>query len=105
MQKLLPATLAGLAIAITACSKEEARDVGQDARAAAAKVGDEAKDAANSPELKEFGSEVKEAAKDTGQVIKEAAKGAAEGAREGAAKVEAEGKSRDRLPDDDGPAK
>ena len=62
-----------------------------DVEAAADKVAAETREAVNSPEVKEMGSEIKEAAGDAGQVIKEAAKGAAEGAREGAAKVEAEG--------------
>ena len=72
---------AALAFALTACSEAERRDAGNDVEAAADKVAAEAKEAANSPELKEVGSE-----------IKEAAKGAAEGAREGAAKAEAESK-------------
>ena len=83
---------AALALALTACSEAERRDAGNDVEAAADKVAAEAKDAANSPELKEVGSEIKEAAGDAGKVIKETAKGAAEGAREGAAKVEAESK-------------
>lgn len=83
---------AALALALTACSEAERRDAGNDVEAAADKVVAETKDAVSSPELKEVGSEIKEAAGDAGQVIKEAAKGAAEGAREGAAKVEAEGK-------------
>jgi hypothetical protein len=83
---------AALAFALTACSEAERRDTGNDVEAAADKVAAEAKDAANSPEVKKVGSEIKDAAGDAGKVIKEAAKGAAEGAREGAAKVEAEGK-------------
>ena len=82
---------AALAFALTACTEAERRDTGNDVEAAADKVATETKQAVNSPEVKEMGSEIKEAAGDAGQVIKEAAKGAAEGAREGAAKVEAEG--------------
>lgn len=80
------------ALALSACSEAERRDAGNDMEAAADKVAAETKDAVNSPELKEVGAEIKDAAGDAGQVIKEAAKGAAEGAREGAAKVEAESK-------------
>jgi hypothetical protein len=80
------------ALALTACTEAERRDTGNDVEAAAGKVASEAKDAVNSPELKEVGSEIKDAAGDAGKVVKEAAKGAAEGAREGAAKVEAESK-------------
>ena len=82
---------AALALALNACSEAERRDAGNDVEAAADKVAAETREAVNSPEVKEMGSEIKEAAGDAGQVIKEAAKGAAEGAREGAAKVEAEG--------------
>jgi hypothetical protein len=80
------------ALTLVACSEAERRDAGNDVEAAAGKVASEAKDAVNSPELKEVGSEIKDAAGDAGQVIKDAAKGAADGAREGAAKVEAESK-------------
>jgi len=80
----------GLALAVAACTEAERRDAGNDVEAAAGKVAAETKEAVNSPELKEVGSEIKEAASDAGQVIKDAAKGAAEGAREGVAKVERE---------------
>lgn len=83
---------AALAFALTACSEAERRDAGNDVEAAADKVAAETKEAVNSPEVKEVGAEIKEAAGDAGKVIKEAAKGAAEGAREGAAKAEAESK-------------
>ena len=92
MQKIVMASAAGLLIALAGCSKQEAHETGSDVRAAAGRVGDEAKQAANSPEVKKLGSEIKDAAGDVAQVTKEAAKGAAEGAREGAAKVEAENK-------------
>ncbi|MGA0605557.1 hypothetical protein ACO2Q0_06105 [Phenylobacterium sp. VNQ135] len=97
MKKLMGITAAGLVIALAACSERERVDAGNDVEAAADKIAAEAKDAVNSPELKEVGSEIKEAAGDAGQVIKDGAKGAAEGAREGAAKVEAE--SRDEAGD------
>jgi len=90
MNKLIAVSVAGLAIALTACSERERVDAGNDVEAAADKIANEAQEAVQSPEVKEVGSEIKEAAGDAGQVIKDAAKGAAEGAREGAAKVEAE---------------
>ena len=90
MNKLIAVSVAGLAIALTACTREERVDAGEDVEAAADKIAAEAKDAVDSPELKEVGSEIKDAAGDAGQVIKDTARGAAEGAREGAAKVEAE---------------
>ena len=97
MKTILIASIAGLALAVAACTEAERQDAGNDAEAAAAKVGQEAKEAVNSPELKELGSEIKEAAGDVAQVTKDAAKGAAEGAREGAAKVE--GEARDEAGD------
>jgi PBP1b-binding outer membrane lipoprotein LpoB len=83
---------AAAALSLAGCSKAERQDTAQDVQAAADKVAAEAKDAANSPEVKEVGAEIKDAASDAGKVIKETAKGAAEGAREGAAKAEAESK-------------
>jgi hypothetical protein len=83
---------AAAALALAACTKAERQDTAQDVQSAADKVAAEAKDAANSPEVKEVGSEIKDAAGDAGKVIKETAKGAVEGAREGAARVEAESK-------------
>jgi hypothetical protein len=92
MHKTIIVAAAGMALALSACSKAERQDTTADVQAAADKVGDEAKDAANSPELKKMGAEIKDAAGDAGKVLKETAKGAAQGAREGAAKVEAESK-------------
>ncbi|HEX7885881.1 MAG TPA: cell surface protein [Phenylobacterium sp.] len=101
MQKSMLVVTAALALALSACSRAEQRDTAGDVKAAAQEVGDKAKEAANSPEVKKMGAELKDAAGDAGKVIKETAKGAAEGAREGAAKVEAESKdaAHDR-PDD-----
>ena len=92
MQKSFMVAFASLAFALAACSKAEQQDTTADVKAAAADVGDKAREAASSPAVKEVGSEIKEAAGDAGTVIKETARGAAQGAREGAAKVEAEGK-------------
>lgn len=92
MKTFAIAAVLGLGLTVSACSEAERRDAGNDVEAAADKVGSEVKDAVNSPEVKEVGAEIKEAAGDAGKVIKETAKGAADGAREGAAKVEAESK-------------
>lgn len=90
MKKLFAVSAAfGVAAALAACSERERVDTGNDVEAAADKIAAEARDALNSPQLKEVGSQIKEAAGDAGQVIKDTAKGAAHGAREGAAKVEA----------------
>jgi hypothetical protein len=93
MRKLITVSVAGLAIALAACSREERVDTAGDAEAAAEKIGAEARDAVNSPELKEMGSEIKEAAQDVGQV----AKGAVAGAKDAAGDVAAE--SRDEVQD------
>ena len=91
MRHMIPVALAGAVLALAACTREDVADANNDTEAAAERVGSEIRDAANSPELKEIGAEIKDAAGDVGTVIKDTAKGAAQGAREGAAKVEAEG--------------
>ena len=92
MQKTILIAFASLTFAVAGCSKAERQDAAADVQAAADKVTAEAKDAVNSAELKEVGNEIKDAAGDAGQVIKDTAKGAADCAREGAANVEAETK-------------
>lgn len=81
---------AAVFFAVAGCSEAERQDAGADLEAAAGKVGDETRDAVESPELRELGSEIKDAAGDAGQVLADTARGAVEGAREGAAKVERE---------------
>ncbi|MBW8815131.1 MAG: hypothetical protein JF588_17055 [Caulobacterales bacterium] len=88
MKKLMMVYAAGLVFALSACSKGEQDKTSQDVKEAAAKVKDDAKDAASSPEVKKVGAEAKNALKDAAHVTKEAAKGAAEGARKGASEVE-----------------
>lgn len=90
MHKTLMVAALSAMLVLGACSKAERQDAAGDVKAAVATVGDKAKEAANSPEVKQVGAEIKDAAGDAGKVIKETAKGAADGAREGAAKVEAE---------------
>jgi hypothetical protein len=90
MQRIAIIALAGLALAAAGCTKQDQRETSADARQAGARIKDDVRDAANSPEVKQLGHQIKEAAGDVAQVTKEAAKGAAKGAREGAAKVESE---------------
>lgn len=90
MRKLKSAVIAGVTFALAGCSEAERRDTGEDLQAAAQRVESEVADAVDSPELREVGAEIKQAAGDAGQVIKDTAQGAVEGAREGAAKVERE---------------
>jgi predicted small secreted protein len=83
MRKSLILTLACAGLAIAACSKNDQQKAGEDAKAAAAKVGDAAKDVAHSDEVKAVGSDIKAAAGDAAAVTAEAAKDAA--AKTGAA--------------------
>lgn len=83
MRTLLITTAAVAALALGACTREEtaeagneteaaAVETGNEAEAAAAKIGEGAKDLVTSPEVKEAGSELKEAAGDVAQMAKEA---------------------------------
>jgi hypothetical protein len=92
MKMLIVAAAAGALLALGACSKSDQDRTTQDVKEAAAKVKADAKDAAQSPEVKKVGEEAKSALKDAAHVTKEAAKGAAAGARQGAAEVESKGK-------------
>ena len=98
--RLMILAAAGAALALTACSKAEQQQTGADIKDAAHEVGDKAKEAANSPEVKKAGAEIKEAAKDTAQVAGGALKGAAEGAKEGAAEAKAAVKAGDNDHDE-----
>lgn len=100
MKKLIMVSAASLVFALAACSKAEQDKTSQDVKDAAAKVKDDAHDAATSPEVQKVGTEAKEALKDAAHVTKEAAKGAAEGAKKGAAEVDH--KDAGGAPSDDG---
>lgn len=108
MNKLILAIAASAAaMTLSACTKAEqartednvdaaAADVSASAKEVGGKVADAAQDVANSPVVERAGDSLKEAAKDTGTVIKETGKGAVSGAREGIAK--AEGKDAEHDP-------
>ena len=107
MNKLILVVAASAALTLSACTKAEqartddkvdaaAADVSSSAKEAGGKVADAAHEVANSPAVERAGESLKEAAKDTGTVLKEAGKGAVSGAREGIAK--AEGKDADHDP-------
>lgn len=81
-------TLAAAGLMMSACSPAEQADAKADAQAAADKVTAETKEAAadvkdlaNSPEIKEAGAEIKDAAKDAGALAKDAAGDAAREAK------------------------
>lgn len=99
MNKLTLIAIAGAALSLAACTKAEqartdqnvdaaAADVSASAKEVGGKVADAAKDVADSPAVERAGDSLKEAAKDTGTVLKEVGKGAVSGAREGMAKAE-----------------
>ncbi|TAJ68952.1 MAG: hypothetical protein EPO51_25860 [Phenylobacterium sp.] len=99
MNKLIVASLASAGLMLAACTKAEqaktdqnvdqaASDVSRSAAEVGDKVSEAAKDVANSPAVEKAGDSLKEAAKDTGTILKEAGKGAVSGAKEGMAKAE-----------------
>jgi len=84
MRQIIIATFAALALA--GCSQAERQNAGADVEAAADTIGDKTRQVVASPQMKEVGAEIKEAAGDVAKV----AKGAASGARDAAGKVAAE---------------
>jgi hypothetical protein len=99
MNKLIVVSLASAGLMLAACTKAEqaktdqnvdqaATDVSRSAAEVGDKVSDAAKDVADSPAVEKAGDSLKEAARDTGTILKEAGKGAVSGAREGVAKAE-----------------
>ena len=79
--------VAGLALALGACSKADQAKTEAKVDAAAANVVDAGHEVAASPVAQKAGQSLKDAAHDTGVVLKDAAKGAVSGAREGLAKT------------------
>jgi hypothetical protein len=80
MRHVLIASLAAAGLMITACSPAERADTKADLDAAGDKIAAETKEAAadvkgmaSSPEAKEAGAEIKQAAKDVGAMAKDAA--------------------------------
>lgn len=85
--------LVALAIAtlsVAACSKSEQSDAGENAKAAAAKIGEATKEVATSPEMKAVGNDIKQGAAEAGAVAKDAFATAGAELKEGAdAKIDA----------------
>jgi len=73
MRNLILGAAIVASLSLGACSKAEQKDTQADVKAAADRVAVEAKDAVNSPEVKEAAADVKDAAKDAGSVAKDAA--------------------------------
>ncbi len=70
--RLAPLAFALLALTATACSKSDADKLKQDTQAVGHDVATDAKKAADDPNLKKAGDELKQAAHDTGQDLKKA---------------------------------
>jgi hypothetical protein len=88
MQKFTTVLVAGLAVVLCACSKAEQAKTEDSVQDAAADVAQAGREVANSPAVEKAGENLKEAAHDTGTVLKNAAAGAVSGAKEGMAKAE-----------------
>ncbi len=88
MRHLIVPLAAGLALTLSACTKAEQAKTEDNVQEAAANVVEAGKEVADSPVVEKAGDSLKEAAKDTGVVLKDAAKGAVSGAKEGMAKVD-----------------
>jgi len=116
MRSIVVASILGLAIAVTACSRAEqqqteadtrqagnelqanaaeagdklevgAKDVGADVKEGAQKAGAEIKDVANDPDVKAAAGEVKDAFKSLGTAVKDAGRETKEGAQDAGAKA------------------
>ena len=88
--RLTIVTVAALALALTACSKAEQQQTEVKMDAAASNVVEAGREVAASPAAQKAGETLKDAAHDTGVVLKDTAKGAVSGAKEGIAKAKGE---------------
>ncbi|WP_293678705.1 hypothetical protein [uncultured Phenylobacterium sp.] len=79
---------AGAALTLGACTKAEQARTEDNVQKATADVVAAGKEVADSPVVEKAGESLKEAAQDTGTVLKDAAKGAVSGAKQGMAKVD-----------------
>ena len=88
MRQVILTLAAGLALTLSACTKAEQAKTEDNVHEAASNLVQAGKEVADSPVVEKAGDSLKEAAKDTGTVLKNAAKGAVSGAKEGMAKVD-----------------
>jgi hypothetical protein len=95
MRHLILTLAAGLALTLGACTKAEQAKTEDSVQEATSNVVEAGKEIADSPVVEKAGDSLKEAAKDTGTVLKDAAKGAVSGAKEGMAKVDDDGPNHD----------
>lgn len=82
--------IAGCTLALSACSKADQAKTEAKVDAAASNVVEAGHEVAASPVAQKAGETLKEAAHDTGVVLKDTAKGAVRGAKEGIAKAKGE---------------
>ncbi|MDP3871002.1 hypothetical protein [Phenylobacterium sp.] len=79
--------LAVATLSVAACSRSEQSDAGENAKAAAAKIGEATKEVATSPEMKAVGNDIKQGAAEAGAVAKDAFATAGAELKEGADKA------------------
>lgn len=87
MRHALIVSFAVAALSVAACSKSEQSDAGDNAKAAAAKIGEATKEVATSPEIKAVGNDIKEGAAEAGAVAKDALATAGAELKQGAEKA------------------
>ena len=87
MRHLILPLAAGLALTLSACTKADQAKTEDNVHEATANVVQAGKEVADSPVVEKAGDSLKEAAHDTGTVLKGAASGAVSGAKEGAAEA------------------
>ncbi|WP_293900658.1 cell surface protein [Phenylobacterium sp.] len=95
MRHIALLTAAGLALALSACSKADQAKTDADVHAAASDVAQAGHEVATSPVVQKAGESLKDAAHDTGTVLKETAKGAVSGAKAGYAEAKGDHPSDD----------
>ncbi len=87
MRHLIVIGLAVAGLGLTACSKEDQKQVNEGAASAASTVGDAAKDIVTDPQVKQAGSAIADAAKDDAAAVKDVVKDAADKTADSAGKA------------------
>jgi hypothetical protein len=87
MRTILTATTLGLFLAVAGCSKPAQEQTSADLKAAAAQVGDAARQVAATPEVKAVGSDIKQGAAEAGDKLQAATAEAGQKLKAGAEKA------------------
>ena len=90
MRRIIIVTLAAAGLALGACSRDTAEDIGENVEQAGSEIKEGAQDIINDPDVKEAGTALKEAAKDGGSALKDVATEAGNAARDARTDNEAE---------------